>query len=532
MKKAVLPLLVVVAVGAFVLLGGASKQAAGTSYWIVLDNAFGLTNGGDVKVGGVKAGKIEKFGLTKDNRAKVQIQLTESGFKQFTNQATCNTRPQSVIGEYFIDCQPGKGKPLKSGGVVPVSRTTGTVPIDLVQNVLRLPYRQRLQLIIGELGAAAAGNGDNINAALRRAVPALRETDGLLRILGDESQTIKGLVRDADTVIGDLARNKRTVVRFVLSAKRTSQLTAERRADLQATFHKLPAFLTQLRPTMVSLGKTADNTSKTLATLKASSGQLKTFFADVPPFADASKPALRSLAKASVTGKRALTAARPTIHQLRKFSGKTPELGGNLAVTLKNLDDRKRAVENDPRAAVQLGKPGAKVGYTGLEALLMYVFNQSVAINAYDQNGHLLRVNGFVSPCSAYVDKATRDQKMKTIPGYKHCTSWIGPNQPGITAPDTSNKRLIQNGTVNPSDTSTGGSSNPSPLPGLPLRRGTKQGKAGKTAGTRGVSSSGRDLSGVVAEAMKNGGKSGGSTSNASSNSSNAQPLLDYLLSP
>ena len=45
--------------------------------------------------------------------------------------------------------------------------------------------------------------------------------------------------------------------------KTTSELTAERRNDLQATFHKLPAFLTELRPTMVSLGRTADNTSNT-----------------------------------------------------------------------------------------------------------------------------------------------------------------------------------------------------------------------------------------------------------------------------
>ena len=140
-----------------------------------------------------------------------------------------------------------------------------------------------------------AGNGTNLNLALRRAVPALRETDGLLQLLGDENQTIKALVRDGDTVIGDLARNKSTVVRFVRSARRTAELSAERRTALAGTFRRLPAFLQELRPTMVSLGKTADNTSKTLVTLRKSSGQLKTFFADAQPFADASKPALKSL---------------------------------------------------------------------------------------------------------------------------------------------------------------------------------------------------------------------------------------------
>ena len=49
----------------------------------------------------------------------------------------------------------------------------------------------------------------------------------------------------------------------------------------------------------------------------------------------------------------------------------------------------------------------------------MYVFNQSVAVNSYDQNGHLLRVNGFVSPCAAYVDAATRAKKIAADPALR-----------------------------------------------------------------------------------------------------------------
>ena len=48
----------------------------------------------------------------------------------------------------------------------------------------------------------------------------------------------------------------------------------------------------------------------------------------------------------------------------------------NLDFVLRDLDDRKRAVEPDPRS------PGGK-GYTGMEALLQYMFDQPMAINAY-----------------------------------------------------------------------------------------------------------------------------------------------------
>ena len=52
--------IVLAAVGAFALLaGGATSDESGkTQYWIQLDNAFGLTEGGDIKIAGVRAGKI------------------------------------------------------------------------------------------------------------------------------------------------------------------------------------------------------------------------------------------------------------------------------------------------------------------------------------------------------------------------------------------------------------------------------------------------------------------------------------------
>ena len=47
-------------------------------------------------------------------------------------------------------------------------------------------------------------------------------------------------------------------------------------------------------------------------------------------------------------------------------------LAQNLAIVLHSLDDRARAVESNPTS------PGGK-GYTGLEAMLQYVFNRSEA---------------------------------------------------------------------------------------------------------------------------------------------------------
>src|SRR6201995_1056006 len=189
MKRILVSAAILLAIGAFVVIaGGASNNdsAAGT-YKIELDNAFGLVSGADFKVAGVRAGKIQSIDLEKNCingggnptcHALVTVQVTQNGFGSFKSDAFCQSRPQSLIGEYFIDCQPGQyGKTLKAGSTIPVTDTESTIPADLVQNVMRLPYRQRFTLIINELGAAVAGRSGDLQSALRRAVPGLTAND-------------------------------------------------------------------------------------------------------------------------------------------------------------------------------------------------------------------------------------------------------------------------------------------------------------------------------------------------------------------
>ena len=47
------------------LLTGASDENEKRKYKVVLDNAFGLVEGGDLRVGGVRAGKTTSFSISK-----------------------------------------------------------------------------------------------------------------------------------------------------------------------------------------------------------------------------------------------------------------------------------------------------------------------------------------------------------------------------------------------------------------------------------------------------------------------------------
>ena len=426
MRRLLALLAIAVAAAAGTATLGAGGDADTRRYTIELDNAFGLVEGGDARVAGVNAGRITSIELDdRTLKALVEVELTEEAVGALRRDVFCESRPQSPIGEYFVDCLPGTAKQeIPPGGRVPVKQTASTIPPDLIQNIMRLPYRERFRLIINELGAGVAGRPQDLNDAIRRAVPALRQTANLLEILADHDKVIRDLVADADTVLKKLADNREDVGRFVVEARDTAAASAEREQDIRLNFRKLPRFLEELTPTMAALGEVATEQTPVLVDLSASARQLRRFFENTAEFSTASRPAVRALANAAEVGRGALRAAGPRVKELRGYAGLTPDLAGNLRITLEDFADPARAVEPDPRS------PGGR-GYSGSEALLRYVFSQSLTINAFDELGYLVRALAFTDKCSPYADAEAARR-------LEDCRSWLGPNQPGITTPDPS----------------------------------------------------------------------------------------------
>jgi virulence factor Mce-like protein len=420
-------------------LGANSGDSGGKTYEIVLDNAFGLANGGDFKIAGVKAGKTGKMRLEGQAHpvAVVEAKVTASGQADLRKDATCEVRPQSFIGEYFVECEPGSSPHrLPDGGRVPLRQTSSTIGFDLVNNILRRPYRDRLRLIIGELGAGLAGRPEDLNDAIRRAHPGLRETSQTLRVLGRQTKTIRSLITDADQVIGQLEKRKTDVSRFVREAGRTAETAASRRVALGESFRRLPAFLARLRPYANRLGDLAEAQQPVLRDLGAASGNLDTLLTRLRPFAETGTPALESLGDASVVGRRAVRVSQEEIHQLRLLGRDAPGLAKPLRQFLQTIDDRKRAVENDPRAAAT-GPPApdkthisGKGGFTGMEAIWNYFYWQALTTNALDSVGHVLRLN-ITTGCGTvnYVNNPDAGQ-------LKCGNQFLGPTQPGVTTPD------------------------------------------------------------------------------------------------
>src|SRR3954453_142474 len=225
--------------GAVLLLATGASDGGGSGYKVraIFNNAFSVIPGEDVKIAGVKVGKIESLDVTRDQKAAVVLRIDLAGFGDFRKDASCTIRPQSLIGEKFVECTPTQPHPAGAElppllpedpdhdgqHLTPASQTHRPVDIDLLNNILRLPYRQRLSIILNELGTGLAGRGQDLNEVIRNANPALKETDKVLKLLANQNKVLRQLATDSDTVLAPLARERNHVAGFIDSAGKVAQ---------------------------------------------------------------------------------------------------------------------------------------------------------------------------------------------------------------------------------------------------------------------------------------------------------------------
>ena len=398
MKRLIVLISVLLATGVVAVLGTGAGDDKPSGYEVraIFDNAFSLIEGEDVRISGVNVGKITDLEVTEDNRAAVVFSIEKPGFDDFREDAKCTIRPQSLIGEKYVECsltQPrpqgdplppelGKvpdGQPGAGQRLLPVERTSKPVDVDLINNVTRLPQRQRLAIILNELGAGVAGRSADLNETIRRANPALGAVNEVIEILGDQNKVLRSLATNSDEVLGPLARDRNRVASFIENANTVSRATAERRTQLEANFERLPRFLEELRPTMRRLGSFSDEFRPVLTDLQAAAPSVNRLFRELGPFSQAGIPALRTLGEAAEVGRPALLASRPII------------------------DDLTRLTEQAAPVAKDLGDLGTSLRDTGgIERLMDYIFFQGAAVNGFDQFGHYLRASLIVNTCSQY----------------------------------------------------------------------------------------------------------------------------------
>jgi ABC-type transporter Mla subunit MlaD len=311
----------------------------------------------------------------------------DPGFAPFRSNADCSIRPQSLIGEKFVECEPGdpSAGPLgKNGGdapTVPLARTHSPVDLDLVFTALRLPLRQRLSIVVNELGAGLVGRPQELNAAIRRANPALQQANRTLRILDSERQTLGRLIDASDRVLAQLAARRGQVADFISRASSVSRTVAGRRGDLDLAVHRMPPLLAQLEPAATDLTGLATDARPVVRALGAAAPQVRALLGDFQPLADATRPTLVKLSELSVTGLRAVRASIPVADLLDPVARRMPPTVRIARPLVDSLRDKRV-----------------------IEAIGPFAFYGALASARFDKVSHILPSYQISGPCQQYVE--------------------------------------------------------------------------------------------------------------------------------
>jgi len=361
----------------------------------IFDDAGNIIPGEQVKIAGVKVGKVTSVTPTPQAKAAVVLDITSDGFKDFRADAGCEIRPQALIGEKYVDCLPTQprvpGTPLppplkkiESGEgdgqyLLPVKNNSSPVDVDLLGDINRLPKRQRLTIIINELGAGLASRGSDLHEVIQRANPALREFDRVLSILRSENQVLNQLAVDSDKALAPFARVREHVAEFLAQSNTVAQASAAQRGALARNLQLFPPFLRQLVPAMQRLEKFADQTLPTFTSLNKAAPSISKAFVALPGFSKSSEKFFVSLGQTSKRSGRALTSSKKLLAELKALGTPAKPFSENFASLFTSLRDT-----------------------GGLERIMDFIFLGAGAANGYDQLGHFLRTEGVGGTCVKY----------------------------------------------------------------------------------------------------------------------------------
>lgn len=502
-RRAILALgLVAAVVAAVLLLAAGNGGDKGYLVRAIFDNGAFMVKDEEVRVAGANVGKIKSVDVTmpgetvayrngepveKPGKAVIVMEITEDGFQDFRQDATCHIRPQSLIGEKFVDCRPTlprapgsppppplkelpEGQPGAGQLLLPLGQSGASVDPDLINDIQTLPYAQRFRLIFNELGAGFAGRGGDLKELVKRANPVLRDVDRMFGILSSQRQRLAKLTADSDAILAPLARERRHVAGFLSNAGAAAQASAERGEQLEESFAKFPTFLREFRKTMRDLKGFSDAATPVFRDFNTAAPALTDATRTFTPFNEALTVSLKSLGEAGEAAGPVFRKADPIIRKSRELakSGATPTT--DLAKLFTNL---------------------RRTG--GWEGLVKLIYNTNASLNGFDQYGHFGRTRITLSACVEYEIEPE---------GYSGCVSnYNGPEAPefGEAGSSTFDPRAIMQMLQRSAAERSGGTvAEPGPAAGV--------GQAGAARPRAGLGSA------------------------SSAEADGTEPLLDYLL--
>ncbi len=252
------------------LIGG------GDTYYAAFTESGGLKANDEVRIAGVRVGKVEDVTLEGDH---VKVTFRVDGAADFGDQTHAAIKVKTLLGAMFLSLEPAGSGQLSKGSEIPVERTSSpydvvdafsglaqtseqidtdqlarslTTLADLTRNTPE-EFRSALNGVSALSSNIASRNGQ-INSLLKN----LKRVSG---VLNARDQDIVGLMKDSDVLFRSLVARRQAVHNLLVStstlSKELTLLVKQSRADLK------PA-LTHLENVVGVLNKNEDNLDNSL----------------------------------------------------------------------------------------------------------------------------------------------------------------------------------------------------------------------------------------------------------------------------
>jgi phospholipid/cholesterol/gamma-HCH transport system substrate-binding protein len=249
-------------------------------------DAAGITSGTDVRVAGIKAGRVT--GIKADrNRGKVIISMVVNHGVHLGPNTTAEVALETLLGTRYMRLSGPVVKPYledepEAARTIPNARTKTPFDVfDLVKDTTRsieATDTTKLNQFIQQLADVTDGQHDQIAQLLdgvNKVSTAVNDRDAQLRQLLDRFDQLSGLLADKDQTLVSLIDQSQGILNLVEARRNdianglnaTDQLTGSLSAILSANKGLLGSILATLHPTLDVIAKNQQHVDAALSWL-------------------------------------------------------------------------------------------------------------------------------------------------------------------------------------------------------------------------------------------------------------------------
>ena len=248
----------------------------------VFSDAAGVRAGDEVKMAGVKAGRVSKVEADRAH-GKVIVDMVVNGGVHLGPHTTAEVALQTLLGNKYVRLAGEVTRPyLAKGAVIPNDRTKTPFDVFELVNVSKAAIdqtdTQRLNKFIDELATVTEGKRDDVARlldGLRKVAGALQDRHDELASLLDHTATLSQTLADKDQTLVRLLDQSSQLLAVVRANRAdlagalsgTDRLSAQLASVLEQHKGDLDRILSALHPTVAILDRHQEDLDRALAYL-------------------------------------------------------------------------------------------------------------------------------------------------------------------------------------------------------------------------------------------------------------------------